>query len=125
MVDTAPAVKGRPVSGKTWKGARRKATSVAVVPRELRPGFSARREKEAQAKAVRDQERTLRDASSAEKEATRLRAEENARRRAANEKRNTVVQVIKDPRKVRRMTKKQVVRGRIAPMKDTSALERH
>jgi len=120
-----PPLKGRPVSGKVWKGERQRMSRVKKECKALRPGFEARRAKEEDCKTVRAQERELKGKRKSEKEAKRKRQEENAKRRAANEKKNATVQVISDPRKLRKLTRKQIIRNRIVLMTDTSSLEKH
>ncbi|XP_078063620.1 coiled-coil domain-containing protein 86 [Mustelus asterias] len=66
----------------------------------------ARRERQ----AVKEMSQQLLEGRRREKEAKKLRREENLRRRLENERKSEVVQVIKNPLKIKRMKKKQLRR---------------
>ena len=81
------------------------------------PGVSSGNRKEMQRL-----ERELKQRDAERKAAQRMRAEEHRRRREANEKKNEVVQIITNTRKLKRLSKRQM--RDIRPVMDSSILEK-
>jgi rRNA-processing protein CGR1 len=118
---TAKAPKGRPISGKTWRGERKRASAMIAV-KELRPGYGARQEVRRRDRVVKEQEREIKAKVKAEKEARRLAREAQEKRRQENAKKSEVVQIITNTKKLKRLTKRQM--RNIRPLLDTSRLEK-
>lgn len=59
-------------------------------------------------KHIKDLSKTIKEDKRLENETKRLRREENMKRRQENERKNEIVQIIKNPAKLKRMRKKQL-----------------
>ena len=110
-------IKGRPIGGKVWKAQRTRASRIV---KEVRLNWELRKEVENKERVGREHEEELRKQVNDEKRAKRLRREENAARRKINELKSQTVQVIQNPRKLKRLSKKQM--RNIRPALDTSFL---
>ncbi|XP_041029930.1 coiled-coil domain-containing protein 86 [Carcharodon carcharias] len=99
--------RGRGKSGRVW---REPGTRFSVMLRDkpLCTTWEKKMATKRQKKAVKEMDRQLREGRRREKEEKRLRREENLRRRLENERKSEVVQVIKNPLKIKRLKKKQL-----------------
>ena len=59
-------------------------------------------------KHIKELSRTIKDEKKLENEEKRLRREDNKKRREENERKTEIVQIIKNPAKLKRMRKKQL-----------------
>lgn len=72
----------------------------------FRPTFEKKQKLRHDLKHIKELSRTIKENKKLENEAKRVRREENAKRRLENERKNEIVQVIKNPAKLKRMKKK-------------------
>lgn len=114
-------IKGRNASGRTWKG-ERKRHSQSVIMKHMKQDYKQKMEQKRKFKEMKELERSLKEREEREIEEKKRRRAENIRRREENEKKGEVYQVISNPNKIKRLTKKQMKNIRI--MKDTSSLEK-
>ena len=122
--ETSEVPKGHRKSGRSWKelqGKKQRISSLTTLP-HMRRSVAERRMQEREFKDMQKLEREMKERDSKEKEEVRLRTEENRRRREANEKKNEVVEIITNTRKLKRLSKRQM--RNIRPLMDTSSLEK-
>ncbi|CAM1329227.1 CCDC86 (predicted) [Pycnogonum litorale] len=98
---------GVPKSGRVWKSQKKRSSSMINV-NPLRVSWNEKMKKRQEHKMVKIMETELKDAKNKEKMERRLRQEENKKRKIENSRKSEIVQVIKDPRKIKRMKKKQL-----------------
>lgn len=106
-------VRGVPKSGRVWKATRPDKTRVSLMnatplSKPLRTTYEGRMASKAARQAVLTAEKELQDERRAKKEAERKRIEENKKRREENARKSEVTQVIKDTRKIKKMSRKQL-----------------
>uniref|UniRef100_A0A182JR24 Coiled-coil domain-containing protein 86 n=1 Tax=Anopheles christyi TaxID=43041 RepID=A0A182JR24_9DIPT len=115
-LDPCP-VRGKPKSGKIWKSQKER---FATVKKSLRGKKSSQQiAYREEIKQIKELSRSIKETKRLENEAKRLRREENKRRREENERKSEIVQVIKNPAKLKRMRKKQL---RMIEKRDLSKL---
>ncbi|XP_021256869.1 coiled-coil domain-containing protein 86 [Numida meleagris] len=102
--------RGRPKSGRVWKDPGRKRFSLMVQDKPLRTSWERKLKERQEKKLVRDLVRQLQEAKQREREEKKRRREENLRRRLENERKAEIVQVIRNPMKLKRAKKKQLRR---------------
>ncbi|XP_046386181.1 coiled-coil domain-containing protein 86 [Ischnura elegans] len=112
--------RGLPKSGKFWKSNRKKASSM-VKTRGLRSSWEKKEKLRQDLKRVKEKSRALKQEKIDEKEAKKERRRENLRRQEENRKKSEVVQVIKNPNKMKRMKKKQL---RMVEKRDTTTIKK-
>ncbi|XP_042665295.1 coiled-coil domain-containing protein 86 [Centrocercus urophasianus] len=106
-----PAIpRGRPKSGRVWKDPGRKRFSLMVQDKPLRTSWERKLKERQEKKLVRDLVQQLQEAKQREREEKKRRREENLRRRLENERKAEIVQVIRNPMKLKRAKKKQLRR---------------
>ncbi|XP_069608605.1 coiled-coil domain-containing protein 86 [Ranitomeya imitator] len=106
----APAPKtpqGRPKSGRVWKETKKRFSNM-VRDRSLCTSWEVKMKQRQEKKLLKTLAQQLKDEKQQEKEAKRRRREENLRRRLENERKAEVVQVIRNPAKLKRARKKQL-----------------
>lgn len=114
-------IKGRNVSGRAWKGERTRQ-SQSIINKHMKRTYEEKMEEKRRHKEMKDLERSLKEREERAIEEKKRRRAENIRRREENAKKSEVYQVISNPNKIKRLTKKQMKNIRI--MKDTSSLEK-
>ncbi|NWY90867.1 CCD86 protein, partial [Loxia curvirostra] len=90
-----------------------------IQDKALRSSWARKMKERQERKLVRDLARQLEEAKQREKEEKKRRREENLKRRLENERKAEIVQVIRNPLKLKRAKKKQLRR---VEKRDTLAL---
>ncbi|XP_073540471.1 coiled-coil domain-containing protein 86 [Phyllobates terribilis] len=104
----APKIpQGRPKSGRVWKENKKRFSNM-VRDRPLCTSWEVKMKQRQEKKLLKSLAQQLKDEKQQEKEAKRKRREENLRRRLENERKAEVVQVIRNPAKLKRARKKQL-----------------
>uniref|UniRef100_A0A182SRN4 Coiled-coil domain-containing protein 86 n=1 Tax=Anopheles maculatus TaxID=74869 RepID=A0A182SRN4_9DIPT len=115
--DAQPIIRGKPKSGRVWKTSKNR---FATVKRSLRGKTSVQQlAYRDEIKQIKQLSQSIKETRRRENEVKRLRREENKRRRLENERKNEMVQVIKNPAKLKRMRKKHL---RMIEKRDISKL---
>ncbi|XP_071985974.1 coiled-coil domain-containing protein 86 [Engystomops pustulosus] len=99
--------KGKPKSGRVWKENKKRFSSM-VKDRPLRTSWEVKMKQRQEQKMMKSFAQQLKDEKQQEKEEKKRRREENLKRRLANERKAEVVQVIRNPAKIKRARKKQL-----------------
>uniref|UniRef100_A0A8C9RLW4 Coiled-coil domain-containing protein 86 n=1 Tax=Scleropages formosus TaxID=113540 RepID=A0A8C9RLW4_SCLFO len=110
---------GRPKSGRVWKDRNKQRFSALLRDKPLCTSWEKKMEAKREKELVKKYSQQLKDAKAREKEEKRKRREQNLRRREENERKAEIVQVIRNPTKIKRMKKKQLRR---IEKRDTLAL---
>ncbi|XP_050426336.1 coiled-coil domain-containing protein 86 [Adelges cooleyi] len=105
MAEQDKSVRGMPKSGRFWKTPKTKFSSINKT-KGLKLSFERKQHLRADIKKTRELSRALINERNAENEARKERRRENIKRRAENQKKSEIVQVIKNPAKIKRMRKK-------------------
>ncbi|XP_003224171.2 coiled-coil domain-containing protein 86 [Anolis carolinensis] len=106
-----PAIpKGRPKSGRVWKDASKKRFSLMTMDKALRTSWERKMKERQEKKLVKDFARQLEEEKQREREEKKQRRRDNLKRRLENERKAEVVQVIRNPIKLKRAKKKQLRR---------------
>ncbi|XP_027751320.1 coiled-coil domain-containing protein 86 [Empidonax traillii] len=111
--------RGRPKSGRVWKDPGKKRFSHMIQDKALRTSWARKIKEREEKKLVRDLARQLEEGKRREQEEKKRRREENLKRRLENERKAEIVQVIRNPLKLKRAKKKQLRR---VEKRDTLAL---
>lgn len=111
--------KGRPKSGRVWKDRAKKRFSHMVQDKPLHTSWQRKMKERQERKLARDFARHLEEEKARRRQEKKQRRAENLRRRQENERRAEVVQVIRNPAKLKRAKKKQL---RSIMKRDTLAL---
>ncbi|XP_015266873.1 PREDICTED: coiled-coil domain-containing protein 86 [Gekko japonicus] len=120
----APAPQGKPKSGRVWKDPRkRKRFSHMIQDKPLHSSWERKMKERQEKKAVKDFARHLEEQKQRQREEKKQRREENLRRRLENERKAEIVQVIRNPLKLKRAKKKQL--RRIEKRDTLSLLQKH
>uniref|UniRef100_A0A8C4XP12 Coiled-coil domain-containing protein 86 n=4 Tax=Neoaves TaxID=3078114 RepID=A0A8C4XP12_FALTI len=115
----AAVPRGRPKSGRVWKDPGKKRFSHMIQDKALRTSWARKMKERQERKLVRDLARQLQEGKQREREEKKRRREENLKRRLENERKAEIVQVIRNPLKLKRAKKKQLRR---VEKRDTLAL---
>ncbi|XP_010709054.2 coiled-coil domain-containing protein 86 [Meleagris gallopavo] len=102
--------RGRPKSGRVWKDSGRKRFSLMVQDKPLHTSWERKLKERQEKKLVRDLVQQLQEVKQREREEKKRRREENLRRRLENERKAEIVQVIRNPMKLKWAKKKQLRR---------------
>ncbi|XP_035182581.1 coiled-coil domain-containing protein 86 [Oxyura jamaicensis] len=102
--------RGRPKSGRVWKEPGRKRFSLMVRDKPLRASWERKVKERQERRLVRELARQLQEGKQREREERKRRREENLKRRLENERKAEIVQVIRNPAKLKRAKKKQLRR---------------
>ncbi|XP_077177219.1 coiled-coil domain-containing protein 86 [Paroedura picta] len=116
---TAIIPKGKPKSGRVWKDPSKKRFSHMIQDKPLHSSWERKMKERQEKKAVKDFARHLEEEKRREREEKKQRREENLRRRLENERKAEIVQVVRNPLKLKRAKKKQLRR---IEKRDTLAL---
>ncbi|KAI5725039.1 hypothetical protein M8J77_010258 [Diaphorina citri] len=112
---TDETTRGQAKSGRFWKETKDKFSTMVKTPGLRRP-HSEKEKLRAEIKHNKEMTRSILDAQARAKEEHRQRRAENIKRREENAKKAEIVQVIKNPAKLKRMKKKQL---RLIEKRDT------
>ncbi|XP_053140992.1 coiled-coil domain-containing protein 86 [Hemicordylus capensis] len=116
----APTIpKGKPKSGRVWKDPGKKRFSHMIQDKPLHTSWERKMKERQEKKLVKDLAQQLEEEKRREREEKKQRREENLKRRLENERKAEVVQVIRNPLKLKRAKKKQLRR---IEKRDTLAL---
>ncbi|XP_077995870.1 coiled-coil domain-containing protein 86-like isoform X2 [Glandiceps talaboti] len=102
--------KGRPKSGRKWKTEQTKRFSDLRKDKPLRTSWQKKMQQKAEKKSVKKYEQELKEAREKELEIKKKRRAEKIRKKLENERKSEIVQVIKNPAKIKRMKRKQLRR---------------
>ncbi|KAM6161334.1 coiled-coil domain-containing protein 86 [Erethizon dorsatum] len=111
--------KGKPKSGRVWKDRCKKRFSQMVQDKPLRTSWQRKMKERQERKLARDFARHLEEEKARRRQDKKQRRAENLRRRLENERKAEVVQVIRNPAKLKRAKKQQL---RSIKKRDTLAL---
>ncbi|KAK1335402.1 hypothetical protein QTO34_003188 [Cnephaeus nilssonii] len=111
--------KGKPKSGRVWKDRAKKRFSQMVQDKPLRTSWQRKMKERQERKLARDFARHLEEEKERRRQEKKQRRAENLKRRLENERKAEVVQVIRNPAKLKRAKKKQL---RSIQKRDTLAL---
>lgn len=100
--------KGKPKSGRVWKDRSKKRFSQMVQDKPLRTSWQRKMKERQERKLAKDFARHLEEEKERRRQEKKQRRAENLRRRLENERRAEVVQVIRNPAKLKRAKKKQL-----------------
>ncbi|XP_059487253.1 coiled-coil domain-containing protein 86 [Neocloeon triangulifer] len=110
--------RGKPKSGKFWKDVKKRASSL-ITTRGLKiaNSFEKKEKLRAELKHSKELSRSRLDERKKQIEAKKERRRENLKRQEENRKKSEIVQVIRNPAKIKRMRKKQL---RMIEKRDTT-----
>uniref|UniRef100_A0A8C5KN49 Coiled-coil domain-containing protein 86 n=1 Tax=Jaculus jaculus TaxID=51337 RepID=A0A8C5KN49_JACJA len=111
--------KGKPKSGRVWKDRSKKRFSQMVQDKPLRTSWQQKMKEKQEKKLAKDFARHLEEEKARQRQEKKERRAENLRRRLENERKAEIVQVIRNPAKLKRAKKKQL---RSIQKRDTLAL---
>ncbi|XP_055857426.1 coiled-coil domain-containing protein 86 [Episyrphus balteatus] len=98
--------RGLPKSGRPWKTPKQKFSSIKKTIH--RNSLQKKTELRNEIRHIKELSKSIKDAKKEANELKKQRRLQNAERRLENERRSEVVQVIKNPAKLRRMKKKHM-----------------
>jgi rRNA-processing protein CGR1 len=102
-----PKTHGRPKSGKLWRVAHERASNRIKVP-QLRTSFNERMLARQRLEQLKQKQREIEEIARKARREEARRARQRREAKEANERKSAVVQVIKDTRKIKKMTRKQL-----------------
>ncbi|KAL6088953.1 hypothetical protein STEG23_021110 [Scotinomys teguina] len=111
--------KGKPKSGRVWKDRSKKRFSQMVQDKPLRTSWQRKMKERQERKLTKDFARHLEEEKQRRRQEKKERRAENLRRRLENERKAEIVQVIRNPAKLKKAKKKQL---RSIEKRDTLAL---
>uniref|UniRef100_A0A8C6IFZ6 Coiled-coil domain-containing protein 86 n=1 Tax=Mus spicilegus TaxID=10103 RepID=A0A8C6IFZ6_MUSSI len=111
--------KGKPKSGRVWKDRSKKRFSQMVQDKPLRTSWQRKMKERQERKLAKDFARHLEEEKQRRRQEKKERRAENLRRRLENERKAEIVQVIRNPAKLKKAKKKQL---RSIEKRDTLAL---
>ncbi|CAF0802426.1 unnamed protein product [Adineta steineri] len=97
--------KGKPKGGRTWKLTKGRYSAI-TRPKSLKLTYDERMKMKADLKETRGREKEMWNAVNEKRDKLKQRQKENKERREANERKGEIVQVIKNPAKLKRLKKK-------------------
>uniref|UniRef100_A0A8C2RN61 Coiled-coil domain-containing protein 86 n=1 Tax=Capra hircus TaxID=9925 RepID=A0A8C2RN61_CAPHI len=100
--------KGKPKSGRVWKDRSKKRFSQMVQDKPLRTSWQRKMKDRQERKLAKDFARHLEEEKERRRQEKKERRAENLRRRLENERKAEIVQVIRNPAKLKRAKKKQL-----------------
>ncbi|PSN47197.1 Coiled-coil domain-containing protein 86 [Blattella germanica] len=100
-------IPGKPKSGRIWKHPKKRFSSI-IKTKGLRLSKEKKDHLRLELKHVKEHSRALKEAKKQEKQEKRLRRQANLKRQEENKKKSEIVQVIKNPAKIKRMKKKHL-----------------
>ncbi|XP_059608497.1 coiled-coil domain-containing protein 86 [Phlebotomus argentipes] len=104
MTDTVP--RGIPKSGRVWKTPKQK---FSTIKKSLhRQTFQKKEQFREEMQKVKELSKSIKMQKQAEKEQLKERREANEKRKLENQRKSEIVQIIKNPAKLKRIRKKQL-----------------
>uniref|UniRef100_A0A8C3YW80 Coiled-coil domain-containing protein 86 n=1 Tax=Catagonus wagneri TaxID=51154 RepID=A0A8C3YW80_9CETA len=100
--------KGKPKSGRVWKDRSKKRFSQMVQDKPLRTSWQRKVKERQERKLTKDFARHLEEEKERRRQEKKQRRAENLKRRLENERKAEIVQVIRNPAKLKRAKKKQL-----------------
>ncbi|XP_029431177.1 coiled-coil domain-containing protein 86 [Rhinatrema bivittatum] len=100
--------RGRPKSGRIWKDPNKKRFSAMVKDRPLRTSWEQKMKARQEKRLMKDFAQHLQAEKQRQKEEKKQRRQENLKRRLENERKAEIVQVIRNPSRLKRAKKKQL-----------------
>ncbi|XP_055678411.1 coiled-coil domain-containing protein 86 [Lutzomyia longipalpis] len=98
--------RGIPKSGRVWKTQKQK---FSTIKKSLNRGsFEKKEQLRQEIKQIKELSRSIKEQKKQEKEQLKQRREENERRKLENQQKSEIVQIIKNPAKLKRIRKKQL-----------------
>ncbi|XP_017055787.1 coiled-coil domain-containing protein 86 [Drosophila ficusphila] len=110
--------RGQPKSNRPWKTPKQKFSKIKKTVNRL--SFEKKTALRDELRYIKERSKEIKDKRKEDAVQKHQRRVENAERRLANERRSEVVQVIKNPAKLKRMKKKQM---RMIEKRDTSQVK--
>jgi rRNA-processing protein CGR1 len=107
-VKSGEPVRGKPVSGRNWKGVKTQRTSTLIKSKPKRKTWEEKTADRKKRESMKDFERQLKEEQEAERQRDIERIKENRKRRVENENKSVQYQVITDTNKIKKMSKKQM-----------------
>ncbi|XP_050328089.1 coiled-coil domain-containing protein 86 [Bactrocera neohumeralis] len=99
-------IRGLPKSGRPWKTPKQKFTTIKKTTKRL--SFEKKQELRNELRHIKELSKDIKEQRKEAAVQKNQRRVENAERRLANERRAEVVQIIKNPSKLKRLKKKQM-----------------
>ncbi|KAB0390689.1 hypothetical protein E2I00_018322, partial [Balaenoptera physalus] len=100
--------KGKPKSGRVWKDRSKKRFSQMVQDKPLRTSWQQKMKDRQERKQTKDFARHLQEEKERRRQEKKQRRAENLKRRLENERKAEIVQVIRNPTKLKRAKKQQL-----------------
>ncbi|XP_055698311.1 coiled-coil domain-containing protein 86 [Phlebotomus papatasi] len=98
--------RGIPKSGRVWKSQKQK---FSTIKKSLhRRTFEKKEQLREEIKQIKELSRSIKEQKQQEKEQLKQRREENEKRKLENQRKSEIVQIIKNPAKLKRIRKKQL-----------------
>ncbi|KAM6464555.1 coiled-coil domain-containing protein 86 [Liasis olivaceus] len=117
--EAPPIPKGRPKSGRVWKDLSKKRFSHMIQDKPLHTSWKQKMKVRQEKKLIKNFAQELKEQKQREREEKKQRRRDNLKRRLENERKAEVVQVIRNPLKLKRAKKKHLRR---IEKRDTLAL---
>ncbi|XP_026575913.1 coiled-coil domain-containing protein 86 [Pseudonaja textilis] len=117
--EAASIHKGKPKSGRVWKDPGKKRFSHMIQDKPLHTSWQHKMKIRQEKKLIKDFAQELKEQKQREREEKKQRRRDNLKRRLQNERKAEVVQVIRNPLKLKRAKKKHLRR---IEKRDTLAL---
>ncbi|XP_031625437.1 coiled-coil domain-containing protein 86 [Contarinia nasturtii] len=105
-VNAPKMIRGQPKSGRPWKDVKQRFSTIKKSM--YRRPFEKKQQLREELKHIKELSKSIKQDKKLEKIEKKERREENAKRRLENERKNEIVQIIKNPAKLKRMKKKQL-----------------
>ncbi|XP_014204146.1 coiled-coil domain-containing protein 86 [Copidosoma floridanum] len=99
--------RGKPKSGRVWKEPKQRFKSI-IKTKGLQLSLEKKQKLREDLKRAKELSREIKAQKEAEKQAKKERRKQNLKRQEENQKKSEIVQVIKNPAKIKRMKKKQL-----------------
>ncbi|KAB0803725.1 hypothetical protein PPYR_00695 [Photinus pyralis] len=104
---TTDIPRGKPKSGRIWKTTKTRFSSI-IKTKGIRNSFQQKQLLREDLKRTKEASRSIKAQKEEEKEQKKQRRRENLKKREENSRKAEIVQVIKNPNKIKRMKKKQL-----------------
>ncbi|KAK4885003.1 hypothetical protein RN001_001274 [Aquatica leii] len=99
--------RGKPKSGRTWKTTKKRFSSI-VKTKGIRDSFEKKQTLRKELERVKNASKAIVALKEEEKEKKKQRRRDNLKRQEENSRKAEIVQIIKNPNKIKRMKKKQL-----------------
>ncbi|CAF1560195.1 unnamed protein product [Rotaria magnacalcarata] len=98
--------KGKPKSGRTWKMNKGRFSAISR-PKSVKVSYEDRIKMKTDLNEIRNREKQMWTVVNEKRDKLKQRQKENKERQLINDRKGEVVQIIKNPAKIKRMKKKQ------------------